>query len=93
MLGTVLKPRVHGAFERILKPNITGTVHDMYGGVNRYGVGAFSETYANVLTMVSYSGDNVGTTRLVFNSSASSSIYDGTTVQPAAVQTLMIIRT
>ena len=73
-------------------PNITGTVHDMYGGVNRHGVGAFSDTYANIATIASYSGDNFGATRLVFNSNASSSIYDGTTVQPAAAQALMIIK-
>ena len=99
--GTVLKPCVHGAFERILKPNITGRFWDLTTNTTtgRMGSadGAFqcppknpeqsSVMQATVTTSTS-ANDGIG-----FDASSSNSTYLGSSLQPAAAQVLIIIKT
>ena len=70
------------------KPNITGTT---YAGM-QYGspTGAFSLKASQGLR--GREGSNYGYADMAFNASKSSSLYSKNTVQPKAIQNLMIIK-
>lgn len=74
-------------------PNISGSISDMYGGVNRITNGAFLNTTIFEPAQAASEGVSTGSTFIHFHASADNSIYNGSAVQMPALQVLACIRT
>jgi hypothetical protein len=86
-LNVSLCRRIGGGFQaQVARPNIIGTVRDMYGSSGRYVSDAFKQTEIGVANgLASGSAFSLGSTNIVMYASDSNSLYgSSSTVQPAA---------
>lgn len=78
---------------QVLSPNILGKTSGVkFGVISGVGEGAFSSIQESEDGAVSFDSQSYPVSKNSFDASRSSSIFSGSTLQPAACQTLIAIR-
>ena len=83
----MFEPRSHS----LLRPNIAGELHDIYGGTSVLGNGSFSISGSQI-TFEGAGNNHMSYNVIDFNASQSNSVYEGSALQVPASLCMVAIR-